>query len=275
MRQLDGKVALITGGGSGIGAAIAERFTAEGAKVCITGRRQQPLDAVVASLPPGTAKAVQGDVANAGDRERMMETVLTFSGRIDVLVNNAGIALAAGGVADIDVEDWRLTFEVNVTGPLMLMKASIPHMIKAGGGSIINVASMGGVRCIPEAPAYCASKAALIHLTKQVALDYGRYGIRCNAVCPGWVRTAMTDDPFKEIAKALGTDLESLLGLATGNLPLRRTSTPKEIAGICCYLASDDSVFMTGVSLPIDGGTSVVDPGMVFLNDPRFASFHK
>jgi NAD(P)-dependent dehydrogenase (short-subunit alcohol dehydrogenase family) len=85
----------------------------------------------------------------------------------------------------------------------------------------------------------------------------------------------MTDDPFKEIAKALGTDLESLLDLATGNLPLRRTSTPKEIAGICCYLASDDSVFMTGVSLPIDGGTSVVDPGMVFLNDPRFASFHK
>jgi len=144
MKRLDGKAALITGGGSGIGAAIAERFVAEGARVCITGRRKQPLDAVVVSLPSGTVKAVPGDVTNAGDRERMMEAVLAFNGRLDVLVNNAGIALAAGGVADVNVEDWRLTFEVNVTGPLMLMKASIPHMIKAGGGSIVNVASMGG-----------------------------------------------------------------------------------------------------------------------------------
>jgi meso-butanediol dehydrogenase / (S,S)-butanediol dehydrogenase / diacetyl reductase len=276
MKQLEGKVALITGGGTGIGAAVAERFTAEGARVCITGRRQQPLDAVIASLPPGTGKAVPGDVANAEDRGRMMETVLSFNGGIDVLVNCAGIAPAAGGAADVDIEEWRKTFEVNVTGPLMLMKASIPHMIKAGGGSIINVASMGGVQCIPEAPGYCASKAALIHLTKQVALDYGRYKIRCNAVSPGWVRTAMTDDPFTELAKAIGTDLESLLGLMTGNLPLRRASLPKEIAGICCYLASDDSGFMTGTNSLIDGGSSVVDPGSAVIStDPRFALFHK
>lgn len=257
--KLDGKVALITGAGTGIGAAIAERFVADGARVCITGRRQDMLDRVVQSLPAGTVVTCAGDVTRFEDVKRMVETALGITGRLDVLVNNAAIDPGGTTVVDIDPDLWHRVLETNLTGPMYLMKASIPHMIEAGGGSIINIASLGGLRCLPGMPAYCTSKAGLIMLTQQVALDFGPDHIRCNAVCPGGTRTAMLEKSLSPLAEALGTDLETVFTRISSMVPLRRTAHPREIAGICSYLASDDASFVTGAVFLVDGGAAIVD----------------
>ena len=257
--KLEGKVALITGAGTGIGAAIAERFVAEGARICITGRRQAMLSKVVRSLPAGQVLTCAGDVTRLEDVTRMVETALVFAGKLDVLVNNAAIDPGGTTVVDIDPELWRRVLETNLTGPLYLMKACIPHMIRGGGGSIINIASLGGLRCLPGMPAYCTSKAGLIMLTKQVALDFGPAKIRCNAVCPGGTRTEMLETSLGPLADALGTDLEGVFARISSMVPLRRTGSPDEITGICSYLASDDSSFMTGSVLLVDGGAAIVD----------------
>jgi NAD(P)-dependent dehydrogenase (short-subunit alcohol dehydrogenase family) len=190
--DLKGKVALITGGGSGIGAALARRFTADGAKVCITGRRREALDKIARTLPKGTATTCAGDVTKLEDALKMVEQTVKFGGKLDILVNNAGID-PRGTVADVDVSLWREVIETNLTGPFLMMKAAIPQLIKNGGGSIINIASLAGLRCIPAMAAYCSSKAGLIMLTQQAALDYGPHKIRCNVVCPGGTRTEMLE----------------------------------------------------------------------------------
>jgi meso-butanediol dehydrogenase/(S,S)-butanediol dehydrogenase/diacetyl reductase len=256
--KLEGKVALVTGGGAGIGAAIAERFVKEGAKVCITGRRQQMLDKVAQSLPSGTVTTCSGDVSKDADVARMVATTVAFGGKLDVLVNNAA-ASSQAPVADLSREEWQKIFDVNLTGPFLLMKAAIPHMIKGGGGSIINIASVGGLRCLPGFPAYCSSKAGLIMLTQQTALDYGPQKIRCNAICPGGIKTDMTKKEFGQFGKMLGMDADAYFALISAELPLKRFGKPEEIGGICTFLASDDSSFMTGAALVIDAGTSVVD----------------
>jgi NAD(P)-dependent dehydrogenase (short-subunit alcohol dehydrogenase family) len=257
--KLDGKVALITGAGTGIGAAIAERFVADGARVCITGRRQEMLDEVAQSLPVGKVLTCAGDVTKFEDARRMVDTALGLAGKLDVLVNSAGIDPGGTTIVDIDPELWHRVLETNLTGPLYLMKASIPHMIKGGGGSIINIASLGGLRCLPGMAAYCSSKAGLIMLTQQVALDFGPSNIRCNAVCPGGTRTAMLEKSLSPLAEALGTGLEGVFTSISSMVPLRRTANPSEITGICSYLASDDSTFMTGSVLLVDGGAAIVD----------------
>ncbi len=257
--NLKGKTALITGGGTGIGAAIARRFVAEGMKVCITGRRQEILEKVAETLPVQSVLINAGDVTSFEDATRMVEKTLTFNGKIDVLVNNAGTD-PPGTVADIDPALWRRVIDTNLTGPFLLMKAAIPHMLKAGGGSVINIASLAGLRCIPAMPAYCSSKAGLIMLTQQAALDYGPSKIRCNVICPGATRTAMLEHSMAPLAETLGTDISGALARMTSFSPLRRVAVPEEITGICCYLASEESSFMTGAVLPLDGGAAVVDP---------------
>lgn len=258
--RLEGRVALITGGGTGIGAAIAERFVAEGARVCITGRRREKLEQVLSSLPSGSAVACTGSVRESRDAERMVSAALDLSGRLDVLVNNAGIN-SVGAVAHLDPDGWRETLEVNLTGAFLMMRASIPKMIESGGGSIINIASVGGIRCIPEGAAYCVSKAGLIMLSQQVALDYGPKKIRSNAVCPGWVRTPMSEREMDELASQLGTDREGAFDRVAGEVPLGRVANPDEIAAVCAFLASNDSSFMTGAVIVVDGGSAVVDVG--------------
>ncbi|MGD0659672.1 MAG: SDR family oxidoreductase [Syntrophorhabdales bacterium] len=270
MKRLEGKTALITGGGTGIGAAIAKRFVSEGASVCITGRRREVLDKLVRSLPPGTAATCSGDVSNHEDVKRMVATALTLSGRLDVLVSSAGMD-TRGNIADIDPALWKRCVDVNLAGPFFLMRESIPHMVKGGGGSIINIASVGGLRCLPNFSAYCTSKAGLIMLTKQAALDYGPFGIRCNVVCPGLVRTPMTEAGLGQLSETTGTDLETTFALKTSALPLRRYAKPEEISGICCYLASDESSFMTGSTIVIDGGSDIVDVGGVVPAPPKRA----
>lgn len=256
--KLKGKIALITGGGTGIGTAIAERFVAEGAKICIAGRRQEMLDKVARTFPSGQVATCSGDVTKYEDVKRMVGTALAFEGRLDVVVNNAGID-PGGTVTDLDPELWRKVIEINLTGPFLVMKASIPHMIQGGGGSIINVSSLGGLRCLPGMPAYCTSKAGLVMLTKQAALDYGPFKVRCNAVCPGATRTAMLEEALSPLTKMLRTDVDGVFACISSNVPLRRVAAPDEVSGICSYLASDDSSFMTGSVLLLDGGASVVD----------------
>ncbi len=256
--KLKGKVALITGGGTGIGAAIAERFVAEGAKICIVGRHSEMLDQVAQKLTPGSVTTCPGDVTKVGDVDRMVATALAFGGRLDVVVNNAGID-PGGTVTDLDPELWRKVIEINLTGPFLVMKATIPLLIKGGGGSIINVSSLGGLRCLPGMPAYCTSKAGLIMLTKQAALDYGPFKVRCNAVCPGATRTAMLEEALSPLTKTLRTDVDGVFACISSNVPLHRVAAPEEITGGCVFLASDDSSFMTGSVLLMDGGAAVVD----------------
>lgn len=256
--RLKGKTALITGGGTGIGAAIAKRFIADGVKICITGRRQSMLDQVAQSLPAEMVTTCAGDVSKYEDVQRMVVTAVEFGEGLDVLVNNAGID-PGGMITDLAEDIWRKVIEINLTGSFLAMKASIPHMIKGGGGSIINISSLGGLRCLPGMAAYCTSKAALNMLTKQAALDYGRFKIRCNAVCPGATRTEMLEQALSPLAGVLSTDVDGVFACISSNVPLRRVATPDEIAGICSYLASDDSSFMTGSVILIDGGASIVD----------------
>lgn len=256
--DIKGKVVLITGGGSGIGAAIAKRFVAEGAKVCVTGRRREMLERIVLALPKGSAVAFDGDVSNLDDAQQMVQIAVNFGGKLDVLVNNAGID-PPGSIVEVDPNMWKQVIDVNLTGPFFLMKAAIPHMLKIGGGSIINVASLAGIRCIPAMPAYCASKAGLIMLTQQAALDYGPSKIRCNVICPGAVRTEMLEHSLQPMAEVMKTNIEGAFAKMTSYSPLRRAAIPEEITGLCCFLASSESSFMTGAVLVVDGGASVVD----------------
>jgi meso-butanediol dehydrogenase/(S,S)-butanediol dehydrogenase/diacetyl reductase len=266
--NLVGKVALVTGGGTGMGAAIARRFAADGAKVCIAGRRKEMLDQVAGSLPPESVTVCPGDVSRYEDVERMVETALNFGGRLNVLVNNAGMDQnPPANVIDIDPELWQKVIAVNLTGPFFTMKASIPHMIRDGGGSIINVASVAGIRSIPNMPAYVSSKGGLVVLTQQVALDFGPFGVRCNVICPGGVRTAMIEDAMSHFTKKLSTDLEGVFAFFTKNIPLRRLASTDEIGSICSFLASDDSSFVTGAVLPADGGAAIVDISGAAINN--------
>ena len=262
--RLEGKVALITGGGSGIGAGVAECFVEEGAKVCITGRRKEILEATVKKFPRGSACFCAGDVTRIKDVKEMVQTAISLGGKLDVLINNAGIT-GPTPVAEVDPDVWRRIIETNLVGPFLTMHIAIPHMISQGGGSIINVASVGGLRTIPSASAYCASKAGLIHLTKQVSSDYASKGIRCNAVCPGFVRTDMVENEMDVLAEWMETDRERAFREVARNLPVGEICSPRDVAGLFVYLASDESRFMTGTELVMDGGSSAMDPGtMIF-----------
>jgi NAD(P)-dependent dehydrogenase (short-subunit alcohol dehydrogenase family) len=263
---LKGKMAVVTGGGTGIGAAITRRFVAEGAKVCIVGRRESPLEQVVQSLPSGTAVMCQGDVSKPKDIDRIIEKALSFGENINILVNNAGIG-SEGSITSAKLDEWHKTLEINLIGPFMLMRAAIPHMIKNGGGSIINISSLASLRAIPQSSAYCASKGGLNLLTQQAALDFGGDKIRCNAVCPGFVFSEMSESHFGQIAKDMGTDLNTLMASVFRNIPSREPGQPEKIAGICAFLASDESSYITGAVIPADGGLSAMDPFPLCINN--------
>jgi len=258
--DLEGKVAIVTGGGTGIGEAITRRFVECGARVCIVGRRQAMLDRVLKSLPEDSVKTCSADVSDEKDVERVLKTALSFEGGLHVLVNNAAIDQdPPAGVVDMDVDKWRRILEVNLTGPFLMMKTCIPQMVKAEIGSVVNVSSLAGLRCIPENPGFCASKGGLINLTQQAALDYGRYNVRCNVVCPGATKTDMFTENMEAFAKMVGTNVEDIFTRFMKDVPLPRVALPEEMAGICAFLASDDSSFLTGTVIPVDGGAAIVD----------------
>jgi NAD(P)-dependent dehydrogenase (short-subunit alcohol dehydrogenase family) len=253
--RLDGKTALITGGGRGIGSAIAKRFIQDGAKVVISDIRKDLLDVMSASLKSGNLATCAGDVTQFEDVKNMVAETVRFAGKIDVLVNNAGIDTPAN-VLDMDISLWKQILDVNLTGPFLCIKAALPHMIRQSGGSIINIASLAGVRCMRGMPAYCSSKGGLIQLARQIALEYGPQKIRSNVVAPGATKTEMLANSVGANSAPAARDMFDIMA---ESVPLRRAATVEEIAGVCSFLAGDDSSFMTGAVLMVDGGAAIVD----------------
>ncbi|HEX6331449.1 MAG TPA: SDR family oxidoreductase [Actinomycetota bacterium] len=257
MGALDGKVAIVSGGGTGIGAAAARRFAAEGASVVVTGRRPDPLE-VVATETGGAA--VAGDVTEPQHAEAVVALARERFGGLDVVVGNAGVGFG-GSAGDADDERWVRTIDVNVTGVLRLVRAALPELLERGGGSIVLVSSVSGLVGGPDSAAYDTSKAALLGLVRSLAIDYGPRGIRANAVCPGWVITPMGDESMDELAAERGITREEAYALATAHVPLGRPATAEEIAACCLFLASEESSIVTGAALVADGGGTAVDVG--------------
>jgi NAD(P)-dependent dehydrogenase (short-subunit alcohol dehydrogenase family) len=248
--RLASKVALITGGTSGIGEATAILFAKEGAKVAITGRNEERGRNVVRRIQDdgGTAIFLRADVRLAEDCRRAVDETVRSFGRLDILFNNAGLFYAHTAV-DCSEEEWDLQMDVNLKGTFLMSKYALPGMIAQGSGNIINNSSGWGLVGGDKAVAYCASKGGVVNLTRAMAIDHGRQGIRVNCICPGDVETPM----LPEDARFRGMKWQDYLA-SCANRPMGRIGTTDEIAKVALFLASDDSSFMTGAVIAVDGG---------------------
>jgi NAD(P)-dependent dehydrogenase (short-subunit alcohol dehydrogenase family) len=258
---LEGKVALITGGGTGIGRACALLFAEDGAKVAVMGRRPDPLEEVAGAVG---GLAVPGDASRAEDCERSVAETVGAFGRLDVLVCCAGIE-AEGSVTAMDLPEWRRVLDANLESVMLMARSCIPAMLETGGGSIVNVSSLAGLVAPGSMAAYVTSKTAVLGLTRSLAVDHGPSGIRVNTLCPGWVWTPMSRDEMRMYADARGISPDEAVAHATRYLPLGRMAEPVEIARCARFLASDEASFVTGTTLVADGGSSAVDVGYVSL----------
>lgn len=245
--MLTDKVALITGATAGIGAATARLFAERGAKLLLTGRNAAAGAALAGELG---AAFVAEDVTAPGAAARLVAAVVARHGRLDVLVNNAGILFRGDSQACTD-DQWDAVMAVNVSSVFRLSRAAVPVMASQGGGCIINIASDWGLVGAQDAVAYGTSKGAVVQLTRSMAADHARQGIRVNAVCPGDTDTPMLDGS----TDAARADRLRALGEA---IPLGRVGQPRDIAAAIAFLASDDATFITGAMLPVDGGNSAV-----------------
>ena len=245
--RLDGKKALITGGGTGIGRAIALAFAREGARVALMGRRPDPLIKTAREIG-SAALVVTGDLTRKEDIDATVAATLARFGGIDILVNNGGV-LHAGTAETQTEQQWDETFNVNVKGLWLMTRAVLPHLRKAAGGSIINISSVLGLVGFANRAAYAASKGAVTMLTKSMALDHAHEGIRVNCICPGVVETDLLNNfinnaPDPAQARAVRLEMQ----------PMKRFGTPDDVAGCAVFLASDESKWMTGAAVPLDGG---------------------
>lgn len=251
--RLAGKVAVVTGAGSGLGRGIALRFASEGARVIVVGRRRGRLEETVAQIEDagGEALPAPADVAVEADIESVATLARERFGGVHVLVNAAGVRGAVGPVTELELDGWREAFAVNTSGPLLCARHLVPLMRAAGGGSIINIGSLRLSRLKAGAAAYIASKGALLYLTRVMALDHAREGIRVNMVSPGLVLTEFTQYVVEGFA-----DPEEGKRRFGAEYPLGRIGTEEDIAPACVYLASDESAWVTGQVLNVDGGLS-------------------
>ncbi|WP_314148932.1 SDR family oxidoreductase [uncultured Leifsonia sp.] len=248
-------VAVISGGGTGIGAATARRFAAEGADVVVLGRRIEPLAAVAAETG-GLALAC--DTSDREQTEAAFVRILDRFGRVDALVANAG-GHGLGTVAGTSDEAWDLSFRTNVSTAFVLARAALPALTESHG-SIVVVSSLAGLFAGPGVAGYTVGKHALLGLTRSLARDYGRSGVRVNAVCPGWVRTPMADEEMDDFAREAGlASREEGYAIVSRDVPLGRAAQPEEIASVIRFLASPDASYVTGATLVVDGGAHIVD----------------
>ena len=239
-----GKVVIVTGGGSGIGAATAHRFGSEGATVVITGRTQDKLDKVAADAPAGAT--VVGRAADTSDQAAITEVidgVASEYGRLDVLVNNAAVA-RPGTISDLDADTWREVMSIDVDGVFYASRAALPHL-RAAGGNIVNVGSVSGLAGDWGMAAYNAAKGAITNLTNAMALDHGHEGVRVNAVHPSLTVT--------EMSEGIRSDDENMAAFRA-RIPLGRPAEPAEVADVIAFLAGHDARFVTGAHIPVDGG---------------------
>jgi len=259
--RLAGKVALISGGGSGIGEATARRFVAEGARVAVMGRTEERLDAVARD---SGALALVADAADPAQAETAVRTALAELGGLDVVVASAG-GRGTAGVLTASPTDVTASIESNLMTAFVLAKAALPALIESRG-VIVLVASLAAHAAPPDNAGYTASKHALVGLARSLARDYGPRGVRTNVVSPGWVRTAMADvEMDRLVAAGRAPSREEAYMLATSDVPLGRPATPEEIAAICFFLACEDSSYVNGAVIMAAGGSSIVDvPALAF-----------
>lgn len=249
--KLAGKVVLITGAGAGIGRAMALLFAQEGATIVAAD-----LDGVTAAETIGQVREASGrdglaltaDVSDPASVQQMVDQAIAHFGRIDVLCNNAGIG-STKDVIDTEPDEWDQVFAVNVRGVFLGCKYTLPHMLVQGGGVIINSASVAGLVGFPKRAAYCASKGAVVMLTKQIAVEFAERGIRCNCICPGTL-----DSPWVDRVLAEAPDPVAERRVLEARHPVGRLGTPEEVAKAALYLASEDAAFISGTALVIDGG---------------------
>ena len=252
MTRLSGKVALITGGGTGIGRAIALAFAREGASVTVAGRRLEKLREVISEIQKhgGAGLALECDVTRAREVERAVEGTVERFGRLNVLVNNAG-AVHVSTVEAISEEDWDRLMTVNVKGPFLMSRAVLPEFRKCDGGVIVNIGSVLGLYAVKERAAYCASKGGVTMLTKAMALDHAHENVRVNCICPSIVETELVKGVFDESERG-----QALRKARIATIPLGRIGQPADVAEMAVFLASEESSWLTGAAIPLDGGIS-------------------
>ena len=241
--RLKDKTAIITGGGTGIGLATASVFCQEGAKVILFGRRKEKLEKAVENLG-GSAIIVQGDMTNNNDLDKLINETLHNFKKIDILVNNAGL-FNGSPLHEISDSQWDEIMDINIRSVFQLTRRVLPVMLSQKYGSIIHISSILGLIAVPQVAAYNVSKGALNQFSRSIAVEYGSSGIRSNSICPGLIATDMTADLMKDA---------DLMKEWSKEYPIGRFGKPDDVANACLYLASDESSFITGITLPVDGG---------------------
>lgn len=247
--RLQGKVVIVTGGGTGIGRGIATIFAKEGAIVVVCGRRPEPLNETVGIIKQnnGNALSFSIDVSSFEQVQNMVQKVIEQFGKIDILVNCAGVYLAHDALSASE-EEWNTVMQIDLKGVWLSSKAVLPQMLKQGSGKIVNIASIAGIIGFEQSAAYCAAKGAVVNLTREMGLDYAAKGVNINAIAPGVIDTDMT--------KAFLTDEASKKSFLE-KTPKGRIGKPEDIAYAALYLASDEADFVVGQTLPVDGGWTV------------------